>query len=69
MPVRAGLQFTPLCGAALSQEGADLYHPGLTTSELMSDEESKEHLAGSLEVPSYTPTPNPCVWGRPCVLV
>lgn len=59
MAVPAGLQFTPLCGAALSQEGADLYHPGLTMSELMSDEESKEHLAGSLGVLSVHLPPTP----------
>lgn len=59
MPVPAEPRFTPLCGAALPQEGADLYHPGLTMSELMSGEESKEHLAGSLEVPSMHLPPTP----------
>lgn len=58
MPVPAGLQFTPLCGAALPQEGADLYHPGLTMSELMSDEESKNTLQAAWRCP-------PCTYPQP----
>lgn len=58
MPVPAGLQFTPLCGAALPQEGADLYHPRLTMSELMSDEESKNTLQAAWKCP-------PCTYPQP----
>lgn len=63
MPVPAGPRFTPLCGAALPQEGADLYHPGLTVSELMSGEESKNTSLAAWRCPLGT-YPQPLCLGE-----
>jgi len=68
MPAPAGPRFTPLCGAALPQEGGDPYHPRLTgrVSSRWARKAS-ELLAGSvgpLRAPT-SPTPTPAFGGGP----